>query len=69
MTVRVVPLRSVEAGTPPAAPEVAARLALVAELSAHSWQLTGRPLPTQVRAQMPGVVRPLRGPAVPERAP
>jgi hypothetical protein len=36
------------------------RLAMLAELSARAWALTGRPVPTYERHTMPVVVRRLR---------
>lgn len=32
------------------------RLAMVAELSRRMWELTGRPIPSYTRAEMPGQV-------------
>lgn len=53
MTVRIVPLRSAEAGDGRVGGTIAERLAQVHELSRRSWGLTGRPLPSYTRALMP----------------
>ena len=60
MTVRVVPLKSREAGDARVGGTVAERVALVARLSEMQWTLTGKPLPSYTRATMPIVVAPLR---------
>jgi hypothetical protein len=60
MTVRVVPLRSAEAGDSQIGGTVAERPALVEVLSEQQWALTGRPLPTYTRATMPINVTTLR---------
>ncbi len=60
MQVRVVPLRSAEAGESRIGGSVAERVALVAELSGQAWALTGRPLPSYTRATMPVRVVSLR---------
>lgn len=61
MTVRIVPLRSHDAGDALVGGTAAERVRLVAELSEMQWQLTGRPLPTYTRATMPIALVPLRG--------
>lgn len=53
MTVRIVPLRSSEAGDARVGGTADERLQLVAELSRRAWELTGRPLPSYTRATMP----------------
>ena len=53
MTVRIVPLRSNEAGDARVGGTVDDRLALVAVLSRRAWELTGQPLPSYTRATMP----------------
>jgi hypothetical protein len=53
MTVRVVPLRSNEAGDARVGGTADERLALVTELSRRAWQLTGKPFPSYTRATMP----------------
>lgn len=53
MTARVVPLDSHEAGETRVEGTAGERLALVAELSRHSWALSGRALPAYTRATMP----------------
>jgi hypothetical protein len=53
MTVRVVPLRSDEAGDSRVGGTAAERLALVGKLSEELWARTHRPLPTYSRATMP----------------
>ena len=63
MTVRVVPLRSCEAGEARVGGTAAERLSLVATLSEAQWTQTGRPLPTYTRATMPVVVAALHAPA------
>jgi hypothetical protein len=56
MTVRVVPLRSREAGEPPCPPTASERIALVTRLSREMWALTGRPFPSYSRDTMPVVL-------------
>jgi hypothetical protein len=56
MTVRMVPLRSREAGESRVAGTVAERIALVAELSEMLWDRTGKPRPSYTRATMPIVL-------------
>ena len=53
MTVRVVPLRSKDAGDARVAGTADERLVLVTELSRRAWELTGRPFPSYTRATMP----------------
>ncbi|HEY9226397.1 MAG TPA: hypothetical protein VIP11_07125 [Gemmatimonadaceae bacterium] len=53
MTVRVVPLRSDEAGDGRVGGTAAERLALLTELSRRAWALTKRPIPTYARRTMP----------------
>ena len=53
MTARVVPLGSAEAGDARVAGTTDERLALVHELTARMWSLTGKPLPTYERHEMP----------------
>jgi len=53
MTVRVVPLRSKEAGDARVGGTADERLALLTELSRRAWELTGRPFPSYTRATMP----------------
>jgi hypothetical protein len=53
MTVRVVPLRSDDAGDGRVGGTMAERLALVRVLSERAWALTKRPLPSYTRATMP----------------
>ena len=53
MSVRVVPLRSDEAGDARVHGTMAERLALVRELSERAWALTKRPLPSYTRRTMP----------------
>jgi hypothetical protein len=53
MTVRVVPLRSAEAGDTRVAGTASERVALVAVLSAAMWAQTQQPLPTYTRTTMP----------------
>jgi hypothetical protein len=60
MTVRVVPLQSRAAGNAIVSGTAAERLALVADLSAMSWELTGKPLPRYTRATMPVVLTTLQ---------
>jgi hypothetical protein len=60
MTVRVVPLRGVEAGDGHVGGTVAERVALVGKLSEELWARTHRPLPTYTRATMPLNVTTLR---------
>ena len=56
MTVRVVLLRSREAGDSRVGGTVAERVSLVGVLSADVWARTHRPMPTYTRATMPVVV-------------
>jgi hypothetical protein len=56
MTVRIVPLRSREAGDARMGGTVAERVAVVAEITASSWRLAKRPFPAYTRATMPVVV-------------
>lgn len=58
--VRVVSLRSAEAGDARVPGTPAERVALVAELSLRAWTLTGRPLPSYTRATMPVRITTLR---------
>jgi len=60
MTVRVVPLRSSEAGDSRVAGTISERVALVGVLSEALWAQTGQPLPDYDRSTMP--VRLLRRP-------
>ena len=53
MTVRIVPLRSQEAGDSRVGGTVTERLALVAELSLRSWSLTGKSMPRYAREVIP----------------
>ncbi|MCE2903314.1 MAG: hypothetical protein ACK6DP_06985 [Gemmatimonas sp.] len=53
MTVRVVSLRSAEAGDSRVAGTPSERVALVGVLSARLWALTQQPLPVYHRAEMP----------------
>lgn len=53
MTVRVVPLRSPEAGDSRVGGTPSERLSLVGVLSAEVWARTQRPLPTYARAAIP----------------
>lgn len=53
MTVRIVPLRSQEAGDARVGGTASQRLALVAELSERSWMLTGNTVPPYTREVMP----------------
>jgi hypothetical protein len=53
MTVRIVPLRSDEASDGRVGGTVAERLALVAELSRRSWELTKQPVPAYTRQTIP----------------
>lgn len=59
MTVRIVPLRSSEAGDARVGGTVDERLALLTELSRRAWELTGLPHPSYTRATMPVRVIPL----------
>ncbi len=52
----MVPLASREAGEPPCPPTIAARIALVTQLSREAWALTQRPMPSYSRADLPIVV-------------
>ena len=56
MTARVVLLHSDDVGEARVGGTAAERLALVAELSRHSWVLTGRPFPAYARETMPVLV-------------
>ena len=56
MTVRIVPLRSREAGESRVEGSSVDRLALVARLSEVLWIRTGRVLPSYTRATMPVVL-------------
>jgi hypothetical protein len=56
MSVRVVPLSSVEAGDPRMDGTVNERVAAVAELTAEAWRLAGRPWREYTRATMPVVL-------------
>lgn len=60
MTARVVPLSSPEAGDARMGGAAEQRLEAVAELTAETWRLAGRPLPTYTRATMPVVVATLK---------
>ena len=60
MTVRVVPLRSADAGDSRVAGDVAERLALLVTLSEELWARTRRPLPTYTRGTLPVAIRSLR---------
>ena len=53
MTVRIVPLRSDEAGDGRVCGTAAERLALVAELSRRYWAMTKQPIPTYTRQTIP----------------
>ncbi|MGQ0766046.1 MAG: hypothetical protein ACT4OZ_10305 [Gemmatimonadota bacterium] len=53
MTVRVVPLRSDEAGDCRVGGTAEERLLLLAELSRRMWELSGKPLPTYTRSTIP----------------
>ena len=53
MTVRVVPLRSDEAGDARVAGTAAERLALLAELSQRMWKIGRKPLPSYDRSSIP----------------
>ena len=53
MTVRIVPLGSNEAGDSRVGGSPAERLALVRELSQRMWELTGHPLPSYARKNIP----------------
>lgn len=63
MTVRVVPLRSLEAGDGRVGGTIAERVALVGALSEELWARTQRPLPAYTRATMPFVLMPLGAPS------
>ena len=54
--VRVVPLRSREAGDAYVGGSVTERVAMVAELTRMVWSHTGKPYPAYTRATMPVVV-------------
>lgn len=60
MTVRVVPLRSLEASDSRVAGTPSERIAMVGVLSADLWARTQRPLPVYERVAMPVRVEPLR---------
>ena len=60
MTARVVPLSSPEAGDARMGGTAEQRLEAVAELTAETWRLAGRPLPTYTRGTMPVVVTTLK---------
>lgn len=53
LTVRVVPLRSDEAGDGRVGGTAAQRLAIVADLSRRMWALTRQPVPSYARATIP----------------
>lgn len=53
MSVRIVPLRSPEAGDARVGGSITERLALLAELSQRSWALTGKTTPSYSREAMP----------------
>lgn len=53
MTVRIVPLSSLEAGDSRMDGTPDERVAAVAELTAIAWQASGRPLPQYTRSTMP----------------
>ncbi len=53
MTARVVPLTSDQAGDSRVPGTADERLALLRELSARMWALTGNPMPTYPRREMP----------------
>ena len=55
MTARVVTLGAEEPEPPPATS--AERIALLVQLTAAAWAMTGEPWPTLPRAQWPGRVR------------
>lgn len=59
MTVRVVPLGSLDASASRVGGTIAERVTLVGILSADQWALTHRPLPEYTRATMPVRVRTL----------
>ena len=59
MTVRIFSLGAEPSDDLSATTTVEERLAMVLELSARMWQLTGKQLPQYTRATMPGqVIRP-----------
>ena len=60
MTVRLVPLQSLEAGEARVGGSAGERVALVARLSEMLWLRTGYPFPEYTRATMPIVVTSLR---------
>ncbi len=62
MTVRIVPLRSAEAGESRVAGTIDERVALVGILSEELWTRTQRPLPTYTRATMPVNIITLQAP-------
>lgn len=45
-----------EADRPPVGETVEERLAMLADMSQRAWRLSGRPMPTYTRAEMPGRV-------------
>jgi hypothetical protein len=47
---------SAEDDLPPVGRDVQERLEMLAEISARAWALTGEPVPTWTRAEMPGRV-------------
>lgn len=53
LTVRVVPLRSREAGDARVGGTIDERLALVSELSRAAWAATGKSIPGYPRSEMP----------------
>ena len=53
MTVRIVPLRSNEAGDGRVGGTAGERMALVGELSRRAWALTKQPVPSYTRQTMP----------------
>lgn len=60
MTVRIVPLRSEEAGDGRVGGSPDECLAVLAELSRRMWELTGHPLPTYTRQTIPMKLTTLR---------
>lgn len=60
MTVRIVPLRSDEAGDGRVGGSPDERLTVLAELSRRMWELTGHPLPTYTRQTIPMKLTTLR---------
>jgi len=65
MTVRIVPLHSAEAGDARVEGTPTERLKVTSELSQRAWSLTGKPLPTHARRDMP--VRVLKLGELPDR--